>query len=93
MHRQTSETITKIRSHTDAMENQRRIQEEKMRKERANKIQTEVITSHKKNVEIDWTWQELEEKEDCEELAKVSYNFLNFIILNRIGHRSAKGGL
>ena len=41
-----------------------------MRKERANKIQTEVITSHKKNVEIDWTWQELEEKEDCEELAR-----------------------
>ena len=38
---------------------------------RANDIQTEVITSHKKNVEIDWTWQELEEKEDCEELAKV----------------------
>ena len=30
---------------------------------------------HKKNVEIDWTWQELEEKEDCEELAKVSYNY------------------
>ena len=41
-----------------------------MRGERANQIQTEVITSHKKNVEIDWTWQELEEKEDCEELAK-----------------------
>ena len=51
------------------------MQEEKQRKERANKIQTEVITSHKKNVEIDWTWQELEEKEDCEELAKVSYTF------------------
>jgi hypothetical protein len=56
MHRQTSETITKIRSHTDAMENERRIKEERFRKERANKIQTEVITSHKKNVEIDWTW-------------------------------------
>lgn len=41
-----------------------------MRKDRANAIQTEVITSHKKNVEIDWTWQELEEKEDCEELAQ-----------------------
>lgn len=66
--------ITKIRSHTDTTENMRRIQEDKQRKERANKIQTEVITSHKKNVEIDWTWQELEEKEDCEELAKVSYN-------------------
>lgn len=47
-----------------------------MRRERANKIQTEVITSHKKNVEIDWTWQELEEKEDCEELFRVSYNFI-----------------
>ena len=68
--RETSEIITKIRSHTDATENTRRVQEEKLRKERANKIQTEVITSHKKNVEIDWTWQELEEKEDCEELAK-----------------------
>jgi len=54
--RATSEIITKIRSHTDAIENQRRILEEKKRKERANKIQTEVITSHKKNVEIDWTW-------------------------------------
>ena len=36
----------------------------------SSSTQTEVITSHKKNVEIDWTWQELEEKEDCEELAK-----------------------
>ena len=68
--RETSDIITKIRSHANLEENQRRIQEEKMRIDRANKIQTEVITSHKKNVEIDWTWQELEEKEDCEELAK-----------------------
>jgi len=43
--------------------------EDKSREERANKIQNEVITSHKKNVEIDWNWQELEEKEDCQELA------------------------
>ena len=70
MKRETSEVITKIRSHTDALENQRRIEEEVAKKERSNKIQTEVITSHKKNVEIDWTWQELEEKEDCEELHK-----------------------
>lgn len=35
-------------------------------------IQNEVITSHKKNVEIEWIWNDLEEKEDCEELAKVS---------------------
>ncbi len=34
-------------------------------------IQNEVITSHKKNVDIDWRWQDLEEKEDCEELAQV----------------------
>jgi hypothetical protein len=27
-------------------------------------------------VEIDWTWQELEEKEDCEELAKVTVTYL-----------------
>ena len=46
--------------------------EDKSRKERANKIQNEVITSHKKNVDIDWNWQELEEKEDCQELANVS---------------------
>ena len=52
----------------NCLENQRRINEEKLRKDRANKIQSEVITSHKKNVEIDWTWHELEEKEDCEEL-------------------------
>lgn len=38
---------------------------------RAAMIQNEVITSHKKNVDIDWRWQDLEEKEDCEELAKV----------------------
>jgi hypothetical protein len=84
--RDTSEIITKIRSNADTTENQRRIVEEKMRKERAKKIQTEVIISHKKNVEIDWTWQELEEKEDCEELAKVSERFIS-------GHRSAEGGL
>lgn len=35
-------------------------------------IQNEVITSHKKNVEIEWIWNDLEEKEDCEELSKVS---------------------
>ncbi len=87
--RETSEIITKIRSHTDTIENQRRIQEEKMRKERANKIQTEVITSHKKNVEIDWTWQELEEKEDCEELAKVSELDAN----GCLGHRGPEGGV
>jgi hypothetical protein len=56
MKRETSEVITKIRSHTDALENERRIEEEVAKKERSNKIQTEVITSHKKNVEIDWTW-------------------------------------
>lgn len=39
---------------------------------RAAMIQNEVITSHKKNVDIDWRWQDLEEKEDCEELAKVN---------------------
>ena len=70
MKKETTEVITKIRSHTQDNENQRRIEEEVAKKERSNKIQTEVITSHKKNVEIDWTWQELEEKEDCEELHK-----------------------
>lgn len=35
---------------------------------RAAMISNEVITSHKKNVDIDWRWQDLEEKEDCEEL-------------------------
>jgi hypothetical protein len=52
-------------------------------------IQNEVITSHKKNVEIEWIWNDLEEKEDCEELSKVRWNnFLN----NRhsIGHRLTK---
>ena len=38
---------------------------------RGAKIQNEVITSHKKNVEIEWIWNDLEEKEECEELAKV----------------------
>jgi len=62
-------TITQIKTDTDETENRRRIEEEKKKKERANQIQNEVITSHKKNVEIDWNWQELEEKEDCKELA------------------------
>jgi dynein regulatory complex protein 1 len=66
-------TITRIKTDTDDTENKRRDQEEKQKKERANKIQNEVITSHKKNVEIDWNWQELEEKEDCKELADVSF--------------------
>ncbi len=34
MKKETSEAITKIRSNTDAAENLRRIQEEKMKKER-----------------------------------------------------------
>jgi hypothetical protein len=42
-----------------------------------------VITSHKKNVEIDWNWQELEEKEDCSELHEV------FSQLNFLGHPSS----
>lgn len=72
MRRQTDQTITKIKTDIDDTENRRRDEEEKKRKERANKIQNEVITSHKKNVEIDWNWQELEEKEDCKELDEVS---------------------
>lgn len=76
MRRQTDETITKIKTEIDVTENNRRDEEEKKRKERANKIQNEVITSHKKNVEIDWNWQELEEKEDCKELAEVTHSAL-----------------
>ena len=72
MRRQTDQTITRIKTDIDQTENLRRIEEENKRKERANKIQNEVITSHKKNVEIDWNWQELEEKEDCKELAEVN---------------------
>lgn len=33
---------------------------------RYDKIQTEVLTSHKKNIKIDLTWHDLDEKEDCE---------------------------
>ena len=44
------------------------MEEERRRKDRANQIQTEVITSHKKNVDIEWTWGDLEDKEDAEEL-------------------------
>ena len=90
MQRETSDIIQQIRSHTDQAENQRRILEEKMKKDRNNKIHTEVITSHKKNVEIDWTWQELEEKEDCEELAKVSFFIILTYFFQIIGHRGSK---
>jgi hypothetical protein len=51
-------------------------------------IQNEVITSHKKNVDIDWRWQDLEEKEDCEELAQVRGE-----AHNRLGHRPVEGGV
>ena len=64
--------IEKIKNETEKIEDLRRTQEERQKKERGNKIQNEVIQSHKKNVEIDWNWQELEEKEDCKELAEVS---------------------
>ena len=66
--------ITKIKNDTEELDKNRRTLEEKNKKERANKIQNEVIQSHKKNVEIDWNWQELEEKEDCKELAEVSFD-------------------
>ena len=70
--RATDSTINQIKAETDEREAARRTLEEKHKKERANKIQNEVISSHKKNVEIDWNWQELEEKEDCKELDEVS---------------------
>jgi len=66
--KETDKTIHQIKAETDERETARRTLEEKHKKERANKIQHEVISSHKKNVEIDWNWQELEEKEDCKEL-------------------------
>ena len=70
--RKTEERIIQIKTETENVDKERRTVEEKNKKERANKIQNEVIQSHKKNVEIDWNWQELEEKEDCKELAEVS---------------------
>ena len=72
MTKETDKTIHQIKAETDERETARRTLEEKHKKERANKIQHEVISSHKKNVEIDWNWQELEEKEDCKELDEVS---------------------
>ena len=72
MTKETDKTIHQIKAETDEREAARRTLEEKHKKERANKIQHEVISSHKKNVEIDWNWQELEEKEDCKELDEVS---------------------
>ena len=63
--------IEKIKNEAENIENTRRGVEEKQKRDRGTKIQNEVIQSHKKNVEIDWNWQELEEKEDCKELAEV----------------------
>ena len=51
------------------MENQRRITEEVQRKDRFDDIKNEVHTSYKKNIGIDFKWQELLEREDCEQLA------------------------
>jgi dynein regulatory complex protein 1 len=64
------EDILKIKTNAENIENDRRANEEKQKRDRGTKIQNEVIQSHKKNVEIDWNWQELEEKEDCKELAE-----------------------
>ena len=71
----------KIKTNTEEIENNRRTLEERQKKDRQNKIQDEVIESHKKNVEIDWNWQELEEKEDCKELAEVSHGSRYSLIL------------
>ena len=70
MRRQTDQMIHKVRLETNHKENIRRGLEEKKRIERTAKLENEVLISHKKNVEIDWNWQELEEKEDCKELAE-----------------------
>lgn len=59
-----------MRFDNNNLENTRRGLEEKKRTERTAKLENEVLISHKKNVEIDWNWQELEEKEDCKELAE-----------------------
>ena len=59
-----------MRLDNNNLENTRRGLEEKKRTERTAKLENEVLISHKKNVEIDWNWQELEEKEDCKELAE-----------------------
>jgi len=40
-------------------------------------------------MKLEWTWQELEEKEDCEELAKVTVVTLT----PTSGHRRAEGGV
>lgn len=50
------DVITQIRTHANLTENLRRVKEEAEKKARNNQIHVEVITSHKKNVEIDWTW-------------------------------------
>ena len=54
--RKTEERIVKIKTDTEELDKNRRTLEDKNKKERANKIQNEVIQSHKKNVEIDWNW-------------------------------------
>ena len=69
--RSTMDDIEKIKTNAENIEKDRRANEEKQKRDRGTKIQNEVIQSHKKNVEIDWNWQELEEKEDCKELAEV----------------------
>jgi dynein regulatory complex protein 1 len=69
MKRQTDKLIMKVKEENNNTENIRRGLEEKKRMDRTAKLENEVLISHKKNVEIDWNWQELEEKEDCKELA------------------------
>lgn len=68
--RNITNEITKIRLDTDMMENERRIKEERESDQRCDEIQAEVHHSYKENIGIDFKWQELEDKEDCEELAQ-----------------------
>ena len=66
----TWEGITSIRNDEDAAENERRIQDEKRREERANKIESEVYTNYNKNITLILNMQRLDKIENCDELNK-----------------------
>ena len=67
---ETWATITKIRTHADEMENNRRIKEEMRRNERTKKIANEIYSNETKNISVIFNWQQIERMENTEELAK-----------------------
>lgn len=68
--RATSEDIHNVKFKNEKLQKESRLDEESRRQERYNEIQTEAISSGKRNAALEMKWAELKEYEECEELNK-----------------------